>query len=77
MAYENQLVLNEIISEKQSEIEQLKEQNRLLIKRICQLQSDLSKEKSLNDKLKACYNCKAELCKSCKDFCNWIFVGDK
>lgn len=36
MTYQNQLVLNEIISEKQSEIEKLKEQNRLLIKRICQ-----------------------------------------
>lgn len=32
MTYQNQLVLNEIISEKQSEIEKLKEQNRLLIK---------------------------------------------
>lgn len=76
MAYINQVVLKEIIQEKDKEINQLKEQNKILVKRICQLQAELSKEKVLNNKLKACYNCKADLCKSCTDFNNWRFVGD-
>lgn len=76
MALDNQLVYKEIIEEQKKQITNLKEQNKLFVKRICQLQAALVNEKNTYQKLKACYNCKADYCKGCENLSGWRFVGD-
>ena len=64
----------------------LAETNERLIKRICELQSDLSRIKSLNEKMKRCCNCvhrfvrhfsQVGMCQrpNCKNYSDWCFDG--
>lgn len=75
MAYNNQLILNEIIINLEAENAKIKEHNKILARRICELQSDLADAKVQIHNLKACYNCKAENCETCNNNNNWQFVG--
>ena len=76
----NQGLINEIIEEVKKENTQVKEQNRILTRRVYELQSDLAQSKIIIHKLKACYNCGNHSKANC-DECgetkkNWIYVGD-
>lgn len=66
--------------------EQLKQQNERLVKRIYELQSDLSRLKSLNEKMKRCCNCVHRFVRhisqegtcqrpNCKKYSDWCFDG--
>lgn len=59
-------------------LKQKDEENKQLAKRICELQSDLSKVKSMNEKMKRCQNCVNETvlpykepCYSCHNRSEW------
>ena len=77
MAYQNHLVLSEIIDNLKQENQTIKEQNKKLVQRIYQLQNELANQKVLSQRLKGCYNCSAEHCKDCSNLKYWKFVGDK
>lgn len=64
-----------------TEYQKLDEENKQLAKRICELQSDLSRAKSQIEKMKCCHSCKSHKlndlknCQTCDDnYSNWEFA---
>ena len=63
------------VEELEKENEQLRQENKSLAKRICELQSDLAKAKSQIEIMKCCFNCEKPMkyfgCGDCHNGSNW------
>lgn len=77
---------NDLVNDWVVDYKELEKENELLAKRICELQSDLSRLKSLNEKMKRCSNCvhrfvghfsQVGTCQrsNCKNYSEWCFDG--
>ena len=83
------ITITEILWKAVDELEHiavLEKENERLAKRICELQSDLSRVKSLNEKMKRCCNCvhrfvvlREGTCQrpNCKNYSEWCFDGKR
>lgn len=77
---------NDLVNSWVADYRELEKENEQLVKRICELQSDLSRERNLNEKMRRCSNCvhrfvihfsQEGTCQrpNCKNYSDWCFDG--